>query len=135
MEENMQHFQYITLYYFNKGKNTTEMQKKICAVYGKVAVTDGMCQKRFVKFRVGDFSLDDAAWLGRPVEVDSDQIQTFIQNDQCYTNVILRISKSIKLLVKMKNAVFILRKKTHALFGQPIISTRVKIFHLLSTPL
>ena len=72
----MQHFQYITLYYFNKGKNTTEMQKKICAVYGKVAVTDGMCQKRFVKFRVGDFSLDDAAWLGRPVEVDSDQIET-----------------------------------------------------------
>ena len=34
MEENMQHFQYIKLYYFKKGKNATEMQKKnkICAV-------------------------------------------------------------------------------------------------------
>ena len=28
------------LYYFNKGKNSTEMQKKICAEYGEPAVTD-----------------------------------------------------------------------------------------------
>ena len=45
MEENMQHFWHIMLYYFKKGKNKTEMQKKICAVYGEGAVTDQMCQK------------------------------------------------------------------------------------------
>ena len=28
------------LYYFKKDKNTTEMQKKICALYGEDAVTD-----------------------------------------------------------------------------------------------
>ena len=39
-EENMQHFWHIMLYYFKKGKNITEMQKKICAVYGRDAVTD-----------------------------------------------------------------------------------------------
>ena len=33
------------LYYFKKGKNTTETQKKICAVYGEGAVTIQMCQK------------------------------------------------------------------------------------------
>ena len=34
------------LYYFKKGKNTTETHtKKICAVYGEGAVTDRMCQK------------------------------------------------------------------------------------------
>ena len=39
-------------YYFKKGKNTTEMQKKekICAVYGEGAVTDRTCQKWFMKF-------------------------------------------------------------------------------------
>ena len=38
----MQHFQHIMLYYFKKGKNPTEMQKrkKICAAYGEGAVTD-----------------------------------------------------------------------------------------------
>ena len=50
MEENMQHFQPITLYYLQKGKNATEMQKKIWAVYREDAVTDRMCQKWFAKF-------------------------------------------------------------------------------------
>ena len=40
MEEDTQHFGHITLNYFKKGKNTTEMQKKICAVYGEGTVTD-----------------------------------------------------------------------------------------------
>ena len=43
-------FQHVILYYFKKGKNATETQKKICAVYGEGAVTDQTCQKWFVKF-------------------------------------------------------------------------------------
>ena len=50
MVENMQHFQHIMLYYFKKSKNATEMQKKICTVYGEGAVNDQMCQKWFAKF-------------------------------------------------------------------------------------
>ena len=50
IEENKQHFQCIMLYYFKKGKNETEMQKKTCAVCGEVAVTDRMCQKWFARF-------------------------------------------------------------------------------------
>ena len=38
------------LYYLKKGKNTTDTQKKICAVYGEGCVTDRTCQKWFVKF-------------------------------------------------------------------------------------
>ena len=61
-------------------------------------MTDQTCQKRFAKFCAGDFLLDDAPSLGRPVEVDKDQIETIIENNQCYTTQeianILRISKS-----------------------------------------
>ena len=93
-----QHFWHITLYYFKKGKNATETQKKICAVYGEGAVTAEMCQKWFVKFCAGDFSLDDAPRSGRPVEVDSNHIETIIENNQCHTMWeiadILKISKS-----------------------------------------
>ena len=100
------------LYYFKKGKSVTERQKQICAVYGEGAMTDQMCQTWFVKFPAGDVSLDDAPWLGRPVEVGSNQIKTLIENNQCYTipevATILKISKSVKLLVKMKNVSFIL---------------------------
>ena len=45
-------------------------------------MTDRTCQKWFVKFCAGDFLLDDAPRLGRPVEVDSDQIETLIENNQ-----------------------------------------------------
>ena len=86
------------LYYFKKGKNATEMHKKICAVYGEGAVTDQMCQKWFAKFRAGDFSLDDAPQFSRLVEVDSDQIETIIESNQCYATWeiadILKVSKS-----------------------------------------
>ena len=57
-----------------------------------------MCQKWFAKFRTRDFSLDDAPWSGRPVEADSDQIETLTENNQRYTTReianILKISKS-----------------------------------------
>ena len=82
MEENIQRFWHIMLYYFKKAKSATEMQKKICAVYGEGAVTDPMCQKRLVKFCVGDFSLDNAPQLGGLVEVDSYWIETLIENNQ-----------------------------------------------------
>ena len=70
------------LYYFKKGKNSTETKKKICAVYGESAVTDQTCRKWFAKFHAGDFSLDDAPTLGRAVEVDSNEIETLIENIQ-----------------------------------------------------
>ena len=113
------------LYYFKKGKNATETQKKICAVYGDGAVTDQTCQKWFAEFRAGDFSLDGAPWSGRPAEVDSNQVETLIDNNQCYTmqeiTDILKIPKSIKLLVKMKNMYFILWKNHTDFLASPIL--------------
>ena len=51
MEKDMQHFWHIMLYYFKKGKNTTETKKvKVSAVYGEGAVTCQTCQTWFGKF-------------------------------------------------------------------------------------
>ena len=91
-------------------------------MYGEGAVTDRMCQKWFAKFHAGDFSLDDDLCLGRPFEVDSDQIETLTENNQCYTiwekADILKVSKSIELLVKMKkNVSFTLWKKLNGFLG------------------
>ena len=61
MEENTQHFWHIKLYYFNKGKNTTDTPKtETSPVYGEGAMTDQTCQKWFAKFHTRDFSLDNA---------------------------------------------------------------------------
>ena len=98
-------------------------KKKICALYGEGSGTDRMCQKWFAKFCAGDFLLDDAPQLSRPAEVDKDQIETLTENNQHYTTWeiadILKISKSVKLLVKMENVSFVLWKTPYRLFGQP----------------
>ena len=81
-------------------------------MYAKGTVSDHMCQKWFAKFCAGDFFLDNAPQLSRPVEVDSDQIKTLIQIKQHSTMweraIILKISKSKKLFMKMKNMSFII---------------------------
>ena len=78
--------------------------KMVCAVYGEGAVTDGKGQKWFVKFHAGDFSLEDALRSGRPTEKDSDQMETWVENNRFYTTQeiadILKISK----LTKWKSA-------------------------------
>ena len=76
IEDGRKYFGILCLYYFKKGKNATEMQKEVCAVYGEGTVTDQTCRKWLVKFHTGDVCLDDAPWSGRPVEVDSDQVKT-----------------------------------------------------------
>ena len=43
MEGKKQHFWHTIVYYFKKGKSPTEMQNKICTVYGDGAVIDQMC--------------------------------------------------------------------------------------------
>ena len=103
MEENMQCFQHIMLYYFKKGKNATEMQKKkkICAVYGEVAVIDQTCPKSFVMSHAEDFSLDGAPLLARPVEIDSNQIKTLTENNQHYTWLV--ITSILKIIVIHEN--------------------------------
>ena len=62
-------------------------------------------------------------WVDQLKLIDRDQIKMLIENNQSYTKWeitnILKISKSIKLLVKMKNVSFILWKRLHGLLGQP----------------
>ena len=65
-----------------KIKNATETHtKKIYVVYTEGAVTDGRGQNWFAKFHTGNFSLDEAPWWGKSVEVGRDQIKTLIENN------------------------------------------------------
>ena len=99
-------------------------------------MTDQMCQKWFARCCAGDFLQDGAPRLGGPVEVDRDQIGTLIESNQHYTTWeiadILKISKSIKLLVKMRNVSFILYKIINGLFVQTNSTFRsITYFELL----
>ena len=110
MEENMQHFWHIMLYHFKKGKNATEMQKRFVQSVEKV-----LWLTEHVKGVLWSFMLEMSCWTMLHVEVDSDQIKTLSEDNQRYTTWkvadMLRISKSIKLLVKVKRYIFYLQEK------------------------
>ena len=100
------------LYFVKKG-----VKRKRFVQYMQRCCTYRTCRKWLVKLCAGGVSLDNASWLGRPVEVDRDQIETLIENNQRSAPWeianILKISKSTKL-VKIKNASFM--KKNHTDF-------------------
>jgi hypothetical protein len=52
------HFRHTMLFYFKKGKNATQTQGKICAVYVEDAVNEGTRRKWFASFRDGNVDLD-----------------------------------------------------------------------------
>ena len=73
--------------------------------------------------------------VAQRVEVDSNQIKMLIENNQCYTMWeiadILKISKSIKLLVKMKNVCFMAKNETDFLANPICIYVIVQLKCLL----
>ena len=105
---------YALLFQKVKTQPKCKKKKKIRAVYEEGAMTDRTRKKWFAQFHAGDFLLDYAPWLDRPVEVDSYQIETLIEKSQRFITQeiadILKISKSIKLLVKVKNMSFLWEK-------------------------
>ena len=58
-------------------------------------MNDQTCQKLFADFPAGEFSLDDAPQSGRPVAVDSDQMETLIENNQ--RNTMQKIASIFKI--------------------------------------
>ena len=127
MEENKQCFQCIMLYSFKKGNNATETQKKICAVSEKVSnVSKVVCEVLCWRFLLGWCSTVRQTnwcwWRSNRDIADSQHYTTWETADT------RNISKSIKLLVKMKNVSFILWKKVNEHFGQTSIIISKKLW-------
>ena len=80
-------------------------------MHGKGAVTDQMCQKCFVKFCAGDFSMDNVPLSGRPVEVDSDQIETLIGNNHVGNSWHTKNIQINKVVGKNEKCVFYFMEK------------------------
>ena len=100
------------LYYFKKGKNATEMKKRFVQWVDKV-----LWLIENVKSGLWSFVLEISHWTmfcGWVEQLKLSQIKTLIENNQHSTtwviDNILKISKSIKLLVKMKSVFYFMEK-------------------------
>ena len=123
MEENRQHFQHIVLYYFKKSKNATETHRKdLCIVWRRGRdwsnVSTVFCAVLCWRFLTGRCStVRQTSWSWQQSNQDINWEQSTFHHAGIVD--ILKISKSIKLLVKRKEkCIFALWKKRNGLFGQ-----------------
>ncbi|XP_066247087.1 histone-lysine N-methyltransferase SETMAR-like [Euwallacea similis] len=87
MKNQKLHLRHLLLHYYHKGKNAVQATKKICAVCAKDTVSERTVREWFVKFRGGEFNLEDRQRSGRPSSVDDDQIKVLItQNPRSTTH-------------------------------------------------
>ncbi|GFX08716.1 histone-lysine N-methyltransferase SETMAR [Trichonephila clavipes] len=112
MESDKQHFRHILLFYYRKGKNAVQARKKLTEVYLEGVLTVRKCQNWFVKFRSGNFDVEDAPRSGRPVEADKDGIKALVDANQQITtqrNLCHRIDVCDSLLKRHENDPFLKR--------------------------
>ena len=86
------------LFYFRRGKNSTQAAEKLRDIYVEEALKDIQCRNWFDKLRFGVFSLKDERCSGRPNELDDEQIKAIIESDRHVTvreiKEMLKIPKS-----------------------------------------
>jgi len=68
------------LYEFRKGNKATQATKNINKIYEN-ALDVRKTQRWFVKFRSGDFSLEDLARSGRPIEVNNEALEALVESN------------------------------------------------------
>ena len=116
MEENKQRFHHSRLYYFKNGENTTGTQRKRLAPCVEKVLWGTECVTVVCRVSCWSFLSGRCSVATRLVGVSGNKIKTLIENNQCYSTGeiadILKISKSMKLLVKMQSVSFYFMEKT-----------------------
>lgn len=62
-----EHIRHVLLYEFSKVNNITESARNINAVYGDGTLSISQCQRRYQKFRAGNYSVKDEPYPERSV--------------------------------------------------------------------
>ena len=103
------------------------MQKKICAEYGKVLQVRQHARRGLGSFLVLLTFLPIVLCCVAVLCIGRYSAAPLASNSQQWElDNILKVSKSIELLVKMKNVSLILRNTLNGFFGQPNRMTEIK---------
>ena len=75
-----QHFRHLLFFAFHRGQKAAKAARgDICMVYGEGVIGESTARKWFVKFKNGNFDIDDTARSGRPPEFDEDHLKALLK--------------------------------------------------------
>ena len=75
----------VLLHYFNMKKTAAESHRILVEVYGEHALAERTCQKRFARFKSGDFGLEDEQRPGQPKKFEDEELEALLDEDCCQT--------------------------------------------------
>ena len=81
MEDKNTHFRHIMLFSYREGISAAQTTRRICAVYGENAVHKSTVEKRFARFKAGNFNLEDEPRSGRPNVVETDEVISLVTSN------------------------------------------------------
>ena len=85
MAETNLHLRHCLLYEYELGHSAAEAQRNICQALGQGALDASTARRWFARFREGDYGLEDRPRLGRPQEVDREQVRSLVEADHYET--------------------------------------------------
>lgn len=71
-------FRSLVLYEFKKGNSALACSRNICSVFGEDSISARTCQRWYVRFRSGNFKLQDDERSGRPTAISDDILEQYI---------------------------------------------------------
>lgn len=80
IEEN-EHFRHILLFLYNQDFKAAKAARHICSVYGVHAISERTAQKWFLRFKNGDFGVQDHTHTGRPSNFCEEQLNQLIHDN------------------------------------------------------
>lgn len=75
------HFRHLLYFAFCRNQKAAEAARDICAIYGEDAITARTARDWFVKFKNGNFDLNDMPRSGRPTEFDEDNLKALLKEN------------------------------------------------------
>ncbi|QQP32553.1 Mariner Mos1 transposase [Caligus rogercresseyi] len=78
-------FRGVLLDHFNMKKKAAESYRIFMEVYGEYALAVRTCQKRFARFKSGNFDLDDEECSGAPPKVENAELEELLDQDSAQT--------------------------------------------------
>ena len=81
MEDRKAHIRHVVLWLYRQGDSTQQTVEKICAQYGRTAVTIRTVQRWFKRFQRGNFNLEDEDRGGRPSVINEGAIKTLVDDN------------------------------------------------------